>query len=116
MVSALLYLRLLQRQYEFKREGTTTNMTICDNEGLLKRIEAATEWTYTTTNVTLRAEWDIESFILEILTELKIKFIYMPVHSHQDDATPFANQSFESQLNVEADQLATAYIQKDHRR
>jgi hypothetical protein len=54
MVSALIYLRLLQRQYDFKRERNTTNMLICDNEGLLIRIEKANSWPYITPNVTLR--------------------------------------------------------------
>jgi hypothetical protein len=114
MASALLYLRLLQREYEFKRERNTTNMLVCDNEGLLKRIEKANEWTYTTPNVTLRAEWDIESVILEQLTELNMKFIFFHVHSHQDDEIPLANLSLESRLNVEADRLATEYMQEDH--
>jgi hypothetical protein len=75
MASALLYLRLLQRQYDFKRERNTTNMLICDNEGLLIRIEKANSWSYITPNVTLRAEWDVESLILEVLKELQMKFL-----------------------------------------
>jgi hypothetical protein len=45
---------------------------------------------------------------------LKMKFIYMHIHSHQDDATPIANLSLKSRLNVEADRLATAYMQEEH--
>jgi hypothetical protein len=39
-------------------------MEWCNNEGLLIRIEEATEWNSMKPNVTLRAEWDIESVIL----------------------------------------------------
>ena len=116
MASALLYLRLLQRQIEFKRPRTTTNKLICDNQGLLIRIAEAAEWTYTTPNVTLRAEWDIESVILTIYKELQIPFLFTHVKSHQDDTIPIANLSLESRLNVEADRLATAYMTKDRTR
>ncbi len=113
MASSLLYLRLLQRQFDFQRERRTTNIIICDNQGLLTRIEEAVEWTYTTPNVTLRAEWDIESVILNLYQELEINFTFMHVKSHQDDETTTANLSLESRLNVEADRLATAYMQED---
>ena len=113
MASSLLYLRLLQRQFDFQRERRTTNIIICDNQGLLTRIEEAVEWTYITPNVTLRAEWDIESVILKLYQELEINFTFMHVKSHQDDETPTANLSLESRLNVETDRLATAYMQED---
>jgi hypothetical protein len=63
--------------------------------------------------MTLRAEWDIELVILAMCKELDIKFTCMHVKSHQDDETPTANISLESRLNVEADRLATAYMQED---
>jgi hypothetical protein len=94
-----------------------TNILICDNEGLLIRvIEEVAAWTYTTPNVvTLRAEWDIiKSVILATYKELNMKFIFMHVKSHhQDDDTPTANISLESCLNMEADCLATSYMQED---
>jgi hypothetical protein len=110
MASALLWLRLLQRQTGFVRDTTTTNILICDNQGLLTRIEEATKWTYTTPNVTLRPEWDIESVILHNYRELDIPFQFMHVYSHQDDHGPVASLSLESRLNVEADRLATEYL------
>ncbi len=89
-------------------------MLICDNEALLIRIETASAWTYTTPNVTLRAEWDIESVILDVLKELKMTFQFIHVKSHQDDETPLATLTLEARLNVEADRLATEYMQEDH--
>jgi hypothetical protein len=53
MASALVYLRLIQRQAEFTRDPRSKNTIICDNQGLLTRIEEVAEWTYTTPNVSL---------------------------------------------------------------
>jgi hypothetical protein len=102
MASGLLFLQLLQCLYEFQRGRRTTNIIICDNEGLLTRIEEASQWTYTMPNVTLRAEWDIESVILDTHKELNMKFVFMHVKSHQDGDTPAANLTLEMRLNVEA--------------
>jgi hypothetical protein len=64
MASALVYLYLLQQQTAFERTKQSSNGIICDNQGLLTCIEEAVHWNYTTPNVTIRAEWDIESVIL----------------------------------------------------
>jgi hypothetical protein len=87
MASALLYLRLLQQEFNIKCGRRMTSMLICDNEGLLIRIETANAWNYTTPNVTLWAEWDIESVILEVLQELNMTFIYMHVHRRRSTRT-----------------------------
>jgi hypothetical protein len=68
---------------------------------------------YTTPNVTLRAEWDIESVILQTYQELEINFTFMHVKSHQDDNNPVANLFLETRFQEEADQLATEYLQSD---
>mgnify|MGYP000517995307 CR=1 FL=1 len=92
----LVYLRLIQRQSQFTRDPRSKNTIICDNQGLLARIEEAAEWTYTTPNVSLRAEWDIESVILKLYKELERKFTIMHVKSHQDDEMLTANLSLEA--------------------
>jgi hypothetical protein len=74
MASAMLYLRLLQRQIEFTRGPRAVNKVICDKQGLLLRIAKASEWTYTTPNVTLRGKWDVESVILSLQQELNFRF------------------------------------------
>jgi hypothetical protein len=100
MACALLYLQTLYQQFEFNaRQKCSVNKLICDNMGLLIRIEEASEWTYTMPNVTLRAEWDIELMI--------DSNFFMHVKSHQDDKTPMSSLSLESRLNVEANRLAT---------
>jgi hypothetical protein len=76
------------------------------------RIGEAVEWNYTTPNVTLRSEWDIESVILDTYKELGLQFTFLHVKSHQDDDGPVSGLSLEAQLNVEADLLATEYLKE----
>jgi hypothetical protein len=66
-----------------------------------------TKWTYTTPNVILRAEWNIESMILQYYKELAINFTFLHIKSHQDNHGPVTNLTLESRLNVEADRLDT---------
>jgi hypothetical protein len=117
MASAMLYLRLLQRQIEFTRGPRAVNKVICDNQALLLRIAEASEWTYTTPNITLRAEWDVESVILTLQQELNLRFEYVHVKSHHDNSTPMHGLSLEVRLtNVEADRLTTEYMTEDKER
>jgi hypothetical protein len=95
-------------------------MIICDNQGLLltilSSIEEAVEWNYITPNVTLWAKWDIKLVILQVYHELAMKFTFLNVKSHQDDAASEVSLSLvlDTRLNIEADWLATsAYIQED---
>jgi hypothetical protein len=80
----------------------------------LTRIEEAIKWKYTTPNVTLQAEWDIESVILTYYKAVDIKSAFMHVKSHQDDDGPIERLSLETRHNVEADRLATEYLQEEH--
>jgi exonuclease III len=116
MASALVYLLILQQTIEFTRQPNSSNKLICDNQGLLIRIQEASQWNYTTPNVTLRAEWDIESVILSTYKELSLNFSFVHVKSHQDDGALVANLSLELRLNVEADCLATEYMSEDKTR
>jgi hypothetical protein len=50
----------------------------------------------------LRAEWAIESVILDMLKELKMTFVLLYVKSHQGNDTPTVNLTLETRLNVEA--------------
>ena len=112
MASALVYLSLLLQLTPAPCKRNTTNILICDNQGLLTRISEAVTWKYTTPNVTLRAEWDIESVILQMYKTIGLSFVFMHVKSHQDDAGPVAGLSLEARLNVEADLLASEYLQE----
>jgi hypothetical protein len=104
MASMLMLLRILKEHFQFTRQPNLVNKLICDNTGLLIQIEEALAWNYTIPNVMLRAEWDLESVILQEYWETGIQFVFMHVKSHQDDSTAITNLSLETRLNVEADQ------------
>jgi hypothetical protein len=110
MSSGILYLLQLHRFYGIKRPRNSANKIICDNQGLLTCIGNATTWTYMTPNATLRAEWDVESTIVDSYKQLGIHFTFLHVKSHQDDDGPVAGLTLEAQLNVQADTLATAAL------
>jgi hypothetical protein len=104
------------KHFDVKRKRNSINKIICHNEGLLIRIEEASEWEYLTPNVTLRAEWDIESVFLEQHHKMDFQFIFKHVKSQQDDDADLASLTLESQLNVKADKLATAFMVEDKTR
>jgi hypothetical protein len=86
------------------------NKLICNNEGLLIRIEAILKWTYLQPNVTLQSKWDIESIIIAMYQKLGWMFAFEYVKGHQDNSIEIKNLPLDVQLNVEADQLATEYL------
>jgi hypothetical protein len=116
MASALVFTSLLHQQFEFTRATDSVNKLICDNARLLIRIEESSQWNYLTPNVPLRAEWDVESVILQYYKALGILFTFMHVKSHQDDTVDIQNLTLKSRLNVEADRLTTVYMVEDKRR
>jgi hypothetical protein len=75
------------------------------------RIEKTLGWKYLQPNITLRAEWDIESVILDVHRRIGWKFEFKHVNSHQDDSIPLRDLPLDVQLNVEADRLATDYLE-----
>jgi hypothetical protein len=110
MSSGLLYILQIHHLYDIERNRNATNKIICDNQGLLTRIEKATTWKYMTPNATLHAEWDLESTIVDSYTQLGIPFTFLHVKSHQDDDGPIVGLTLEARLNVQADTLATAAL------
>ena len=91
MGSGLVFLCLLQLHYYLDWTTLRGNKLICNNEGLLIRIETTLQWAYLQPNVTLRAEWDIESVILEAYRAITGTFAFTHVKSHQDGSTPLAD-------------------------
>jgi hypothetical protein len=110
MASGLLFLQIIQQHYQVDWNIMNGHQLICDNKGLLIRIETTLKWTYLHLNVTLRAEWDIELVILKTYREIGWNFQFTHVKSHQDKDIPTASLPLEVQLNVEADRLAAAYL------
>jgi hypothetical protein len=54
--------------------------------------------------------------IQKIYKKLSWKFELQHVKSHQDDNAPATTLSLETQLNIEADRLATEYMKEDTQR
>jgi hypothetical protein len=53
-------------------------------------------WTYLQPNITLRAEWDIESVIIDVYHRIGWKFTFQHVKSHQDDSIPIRDLPLEA--------------------
>jgi hypothetical protein len=70
MSSGLLYLLQIHHFYGIQRNWKLVNKIICDNQGLVTHIGNSTTWKYTTLNVTLLAEWDVESTIVDTYKQL----------------------------------------------
>jgi hypothetical protein len=113
MGSGLLFLKLLQEHFHLDWTNPKGNQLICDNEGLLIRIEKTLGWSYLQPNVTLRSEWDIESLIIETYRSLGWHFDFEHVYSHQDKTIAIQALPLQVQLNVEADRLASEYLEQE---
>jgi hypothetical protein len=101
---------MLQQHFHLDWRNNHSNKLICDNEGLLIWIEKTIDWMYLQPNITLWSEWDIESVIIDTHRAIGWKFAFEHIHSHQDDSIATVDLPLEVQLNVEADQLATAFL------
>jgi hypothetical protein len=110
MASGLLFLRAIQQHFQIAWSIPHGNKLICDNEGLLVRIEKTLSWSYLQPNATLSSEWDVKPVILETYRALGWKFAFQHVRSHQDDSVSAATLPLDVQLNIEADRLATDYL------
>jgi hypothetical protein len=111
MASGLLFLSLLKQHFDLEWTQNLDNFLICDNEGLLIRIEKTLKWKNLYPNVTLRSEWDIESVILTTYSQIGWHFQFVHVKSHQDKTTAIRDLPLAVQLNIEADKLATDYLE-----
>jgi hypothetical protein len=88
MGSGLLFIHLLQQHFLINWNQMQGNKLICNNEGLLTCIETMLSWKYLQPNITLHAEWDIESLIINIYRRIGWQFKFEHVHSLQDDSVP----------------------------
>ena len=81
---------------------------ICDNSGLLQRV--STIEPEPSTRRCLYSEADVELQILDTLKQLHADPTYMHVKSHQDNSIPVDELSWNSQLNVRCDEMASATL------
>ena len=81
---------------------------ICDNSFLLQRV--STIEPEPSTRRCLYSEADVELQILDTLKQLQADPTYMHVKSHQDNSIPVEELSWNSQLNVRCDEMASATL------
>jgi hypothetical protein len=109
-ISALLFLQAYLQYYETNVGENIRHDFYCDSDSLLKRIQRALNRSWSNPSHCLASDFDLESGILDILSRLSIAFQFLHVKSHQDDATEVHLLPWEAQLNVQADALATDYL------
>jgi hypothetical protein len=110
MISALLFLRTYLIHYETQHDHNKDMRFYCDGSYLLKRIEITQTRSWHNPTACLASDYDLESGIVELLNELPIKFQFIHVKCHQDKDTEIHLLPWEAQMNVQADHLATDYL------
>jgi hypothetical protein len=81
-----------------------------DSMSLIDRVLRNLNRTYVNPSRCLASDYDLESGILFIITNLPIAISFFHVKSHQDDAVAVEALPWIVQMNVHADQLATDYL------
>ena len=84
----------------------------CDNEGLLKKLEYIRSYKLAINATCLHSEWDIVSAVHRLHDLFSPPPDLIHVKGHQDDALSKDFLDLPSQLNVEADELATMELQE----
>ena len=85
---------------------------LCDNQGLLTRIEKGVRRPYVTPRHFLISDIDVEMQILDTIKLLNRPTSFEHIHSHQDDGPRNAPLSWNVQLNSICDASATAQLHK----
>lgn len=83
----------------------------CDNEGLLKKLVVFRSYENAAQATCLHSEWDIVSAIHTLHKEFQILPEIFHVPSHQDDHHRIQDLDLPTQMNIEADSLATKALQ-----
>jgi hypothetical protein len=106
--------RFLHHLFEFCHCKPEWNLQLsCDNDPLLKRINAARPFTTCFPNSTLDADWDIVNMIVRTLDQSSCNIVLPHVKGHQDDKTDYDDLPLDAQLNCDADYEAV-YHQTVH--
>jgi hypothetical protein len=111
MLSAFLFLQTYFQHYNTNVSDQTILKFYCDSESLIKRIESKRNQSWTNPTSCLASDYDLESGIIQLITELPITTRFIHVKSHQDKDTEVHLLPWEAQMNVTADHLATDYLE-----
>jgi hypothetical protein len=82
---------------------------ICDNEGLITRLQEAIQYTSTFPNDTLKPDWDLTNAIVSTLQATQLQTTFQHIKGHQDKHVEYEYLSLEAQLNCDADHEAVNY-------
>ena len=85
-----------------------------DSESLVKTIHKRLEWMVEFPYSTMTADWDLQQAITYSLRQFSELPVVQHVKGHQDDAQVYSTLPLPSQLNVDADGLASSYTYPDH--
>ena len=86
----------------------------CINQGLVRSVEKLTKYTSVFPNTTMEAEWDCLAQVLQTIKALgKATPTIAHIKGHQDAKTPYERLLLPTQLNCNADTLASAYLQEN---
>ena len=98
----------------YKLKPTCNFHFLCDNQGLLTRIEKGLKRPYVTPRHFLISDIDVEMQILDTIRQLNRPTSFEHIKSHQDEAQGHGDQplSWEVQLNTKCDASATAQLRK----
>lgn len=109
----LLRLRRIRQPNPEEPNKILPHVLLCDNEGVVKRINIIKEWPLIYPNVTMEAEWDVLAEIREALAELTpaSQPTLEHIRGHQDKTKPREELPLKAQLNCQCDDLANEYLQ-----
>ena len=79
---------------------------ICDNEGLITRLNVAIQYTTSFPNDTLQPDWDLTNAIVTTLQSTQLQPRFEHIKGHQDKHIDFDLLPLAAQLNCEADHEA----------
>ena len=108
MLAATLFFAMLQEWTLFEFPSIELHF-FADNMELIQRQIAHQTYTDPYPNATMKAEFDLIEQIYLTISIYRIKAHFCHVKGHQDDNCSYRDLPLESQLNVDADHLATQY-------
>jgi hypothetical protein len=106
-LAQLRYLLHYVRYYKVSPEKSN-KVHYCDNQGVISRGPDTYRTAPPNPHDFLKADYDVQMQIMQTIRLLDIEIPSIHVKGHQDDnKSPIENLSYESQLNIKADALAT---------
>jgi hypothetical protein len=111
MLAVFLFLDTYFKHYNTRLDNHMTLKFYCDNSSLLKRITRNQERSWTNPTTCLASDFDLESGIIALLDDLPFTLQFIHVKSHQDNHIEVHLLTWDAQMNVQADHLATDYLE-----